>query len=231
MQSPKLAGNKITTSTQIFLDISEIKNDTVIMKDGTLRAVLMVSSVNFALKSEEEQESLVGAYVTFLNYLDFPLQIVVQSRKLDIEAYLKMIEEAERMQTNELLKVQIANYKSYIKELIELNDIMSKRFFVVIPYSSIEDKKQGFLTRVSTVLSPSKIIKLKQEKFQEYLKELNQRVAHVKMNIGSLDIQAERLDTQSLIELFYGVYNPVSSMSQKLMDLDLLQVDDNLTMN
>ena len=82
-------------STQLFLDIAEIKNDSVILKDGTLRSVLMVSSINFALKSEEEQEAIVSSYVTFLNYLDFPVQIVIQSRKLEIDTYIKNIEDEE----------------------------------------------------------------------------------------------------------------------------------------
>ena len=117
MPAKKTTG-KVTTSTQLFLDIAEIKNDTVIMKDGTMRAVLMASSINFALKSEDEQNALVSAYVTFLNYLDFPIQIVIQSRKLDIEGYLKRIEEAEKELTNELLKRQILDYKNYINELV-----------------------------------------------------------------------------------------------------------------
>ncbi|MFA6537406.1 MAG: TraC family protein [Patescibacteria group bacterium] len=229
MQSAKLAGNKITTSTQMFLDIAEIKNDTVILKDGTLRAVLVASSVNFALKSEEEQSALVSSYVSFLNYIDYPLQIVVQSRKLDIGGYIKKIEEIERTQTNELLKKQVSNYKAYVKELIDLNDIMSKRFFIVIPYSPIEDKKRGFLGRMSSVLSPSKVIKLKQDKFNSYLHELNQRVEHVRMNVSSMDITAQRLDTQGLIELYYEVYNPQTSQSQKLGNIEKLRVEDNLT--
>jgi len=229
MQSAKLAGNKVNVSTQIFLDISEIKNDTVILKDGTLRAVLVASSVNFALKSEEEQVALVSSYVTFLNYIDYPIQIVVQSRKLDIGGYLKRIEEIERKQTNELLKKQIANYKAYVNDLIDLNDIMSKRFFIVIPYSPIEDKKHGFFSRVGTILSPSKVIKLKQEKFNDYLHELNQRVEHVRMNVNSLDITAQRLDTQGLIELYYEVYNPQTSNSQKLGNVENMRIEDNLT--
>ncbi len=217
--------SRITTSTQLFLDIAEIKNNTVIMKDGTLRAVLMVSSVNFALKSEDEQEALVSSYVTFLNYLDFPLQIVIQSRKLDIDNYLKRIEVAEKDLTNELLKKQIVDYKNYINELVELGDIMTKHFFVVVPYSVLESKKNGFFDKVGAVFTPARVIRLKTDKFEKYLHDLNQRVEHVSSNITSLGITAVRLDTQSLIELYYNVYNPVMAKSQKLVDIDELRVE------
>lgn len=217
---------KISQSTQLFLNISEIKNDAVILKDGSLRAVLMVSSINFALKSEDEQNALVSAYVTFLNYLNFPIQIVIHSRKLDIENYIKRIEEAERTLTNELLKRQIVNYKAYINELIELGDIMTKHFFIVIPYSAVEDQKSGFWSRLGAVFTPAKVIRVQQEKFNQYLHEMNQRVEHVNMNISSLGLSTVRLDTQSLIELYYNVYNPAIAKNQKLIDLDKLRVED-----
>jgi len=225
MKSQKLAGNKIQQSTQLFLDISEIKNDTVILKDGSLRAVLMVSSINFALKSEDEQEALVSAYVTFLNYLNFPLQIVIQSRKLDIETYVGRIEEAERSLTNELLRRQIANYKAYVRELVDLGDIMTKHFYIVVPYSPIEGKTGGFWSRLGSVFSTAKVIRLQQEKFDKYMHELNQRVEHVVMNISSLGLTTIRLDTQSLIELYYNVYNPSVTRAQKLVDMGKLRIE------
>jgi len=120
MQSKKLAGSKPGPATQRFLDIAEIREDTVILKDGTLRAVLLVSSINFALKGEEEQEAIIAGYVGFLNALEFPLQIVIHSRKLNIEDYLIRLVEAEKTQTNELLKAQIADYRSFVGELITL---------------------------------------------------------------------------------------------------------------
>ncbi|SRR6056297_2049293 len=226
MAKKNMNKNKISQSTQLFLDIAEIKNDTVILKDGSIRGVLMVSSINFALKSEDEQNALVSSYVTFLNYLDFPIQVVVQSRKLDIEGYIKRIEKAERGLTNDLLKRQIVNYKAYIQQLIEGGNIMTKSFFIAVPYSAVEDKKQGFLQRLNSVLTPAKVIRLKQKKFDEYSRELDQRLDNVKMNIASLGLNATRLDTQSLIELYYNVYNPVTSKSQKLQDLEKVRVEE-----
>lgn len=222
----KLASGKISQSTQLFLDIAEIKNDTVILKDGSLRSVLMISSINFALKSEEEQEALVSSYVTFLNYLDFPIQIVIQSRKLDIEGYLKRIEAAEKTLTNDLLKRQIVNYKTYVKDMVELRNIMTKYFFIVVPFSSIEQKTGGFWSRLGAVFTPSKVIQMKQDKFEKYSQEMEQRVNHVIMNISSLGLTTVRLDTQGLIELYYNVYNPIMSKNQKLTDVDKLRVEE-----
>ncbi|MEK7159305.1 MAG: hypothetical protein AAB575_03655 [Patescibacteria group bacterium] len=222
----KLAAGKISQSTQLFLDIAEIKNDTVILKDGSLRAVLMISSINFALKSEEEQEALVSSYVTFLNYLDFPIQIVIQSRKLDIEGYLKRIEAAEKTLTNDLLKRQIVNYKAYVKDMVELRNIMTKYFFIVVPFSPIEQKTGGFWSRLGAVFTPSKVIQMKQDKFEKYSQEMDQRVNHVVMNISSLGLTTVRLDTQGLIELYYNVYNPMISRSQKLVDVEKLRVEE-----
>ena len=117
MQFKKTAHKK-GVPVQHYLDIAEIKEDVVILKDGTLRAVLAVSSLNFALKSENEQNALISAYAQFLNSLDYPLQIVIQSRKLNIDEYLLRLRRAEKNQSNGLLKIQITDYLSFIKELV-----------------------------------------------------------------------------------------------------------------
>jgi hypothetical protein len=226
MQSAKLAKNKITQSTQLFLDIAEIKNDCVILKDGTLRAVMLVSSLNFALKSEDEQAAVVSSYVGFLNSLDFPIQIVIQSRKLDISNYLHRLKERENEITNELLRRQMLNYQAYIKELVDLGDIMSKRFFVVVPYSPTEDKSLGFWARFGTLFTPGRVVKLNQEKFDTYRRLLFQRLEHIKMHISSMGLETVVLDTQSLIELYYNVYNPDIFAKQKLVDVDRLHLEE-----
>ncbi|PIR94574.1 hypothetical protein COT97_00820 [Candidatus Falkowbacteria bacterium CG10_big_fil_rev_8_21_14_0_10_39_11] len=226
MQNKKLSGNKITQSTQLFLDTAEIKNDTVIMKDGSLRAVMMVSSLNFALKSEDEQNAVVSSYVSFLNFLDFPIQVVIQSRKLDISKYQKRLADREKEITNELLRRQMINYQTYVNELVDLGDIMSKRFFVVIPYRAVEDSKRGFFARLTDVLTPGKVIKLNQQKFDKYRYTLNQRVEHVKMHIRELGLETVVLDTQSLIELYYNVYNPDVADKQKMPEIAKLRIEE-----
>jgi hypothetical protein len=220
-----LANKKVTQSTQIYLDIAEIKRDAVILRDGSLRAVLLVSSVNFALKSEDEQNALVGSYVNFLNSVEFPLQIVVQSRKLDIDGYLRRLEEAKKGLTNDLLRRQIVDYQGFIKEMVELGEIMSKKFFVIISFSPIEDKKRGFFSRLGAVLTPGKILKLDEERFEKYRHSLNQRVDNVVMHLNGMGLTSIRLDTQSLIELYYNAYNPDVSANQRLADVNDLRVE------
>lgn len=213
-------------STQQFLDLAEIRDDVVVMKDGTFRSVILVSSLNFSLKSEEEQEAIIASYISFLNSIDFPLQIVIQSRQLDIGGYLVSLEKIEREQTNELLKMQTNEYIQYVRELVELSEIMTKKFYIVIRYNPIGDKSQGFFTRLFTVFTQAKIIKVSQKKFLHYREELLKRVDLVTSSLVAMGISAAPLDTQSLIELYYKSYNPIASESQKLTDVGKLQLED-----
>lgn len=224
-KSNKLAKAKVGPSTTTYLDIAEVKDSAVVMKDGTLRAVLLCSSINFALKSEDEQTATIRAYVGFLNSLDFPLQIVIQSRKLNIDAYLKKLAEAEKQQPNELLRVQISEYMAYVKELISLGEIMTKRFYVVVPYNPHSDKRRRFWDRLRSVLTAAGAVKLSREDFTHYLDALEKRVSFVTTGLASVSVTAARLDTQSLIELYYTTYNPDVREQQKLVDLNKLQVE------
>ncbi len=166
MQSKKLAGAKPGVPAQRYLDISEIKEDVVIMKDGSIRAVLLVSSINFALKSVDEQNAIVQAYMQFLNSLDFPIQIVIQSRRMNIDEYLNKLTAAEKVQTNDLLRRQIGDYREYIRQLVDLGEIMQKKFFVVVPLDPATDKQKGFFTRMGEILTPSAAIKISNERFK-----------------------------------------------------------------
>lgn len=223
-----MPGPKITRpSTLHYLDIAGIRQDTVIMKDGSLRAVILVSSINFALKNEDEQSSIVSAYVSFLNNINFPLQIVIQSRELNIENYLNNLGQKEKEQTNELLKMQIKEYISYIKELISLSKIMNKRFYVVVPYNPLSDKKKGFLPRLTETFSPASLIKMKEDNFKNLRQELQRRLDNVTSGLDSIGLNTIELDTQSLIELYYNTYNPVTSVNQKVGPVDQLRLEDN----
>lgn len=224
MSKNKLARNKINSSTQQYLDIGEVKEDTLIMRDGTLRAVIMVSSINFALKSEDEQNAIVSAYVSFLNNIDFPLQIVIQSRELNIEDYMSNLKQKEKEQTNELLKMQTAEYIQYINELISLGKIMNKRFYVTVTYNPLSDKQKNFFLRLLDAFKPAQLIKMKEEKFRRRKLELARRVDNVISGLASIGVNAVQLDTQSLIELFYNTYNPSTSANQKLVDVRQLRV-------
>jgi len=221
-----LAKNKITNSTQQYLDIAEIRDNTIIMRDGTLRAVIMVSSINFALKSEEEQNAIVMAYVSFLNNLDFPLQIVIQSRELNIDNYIYTLKQKEKEQTNELLKIQTTEYIQYINELISMGKIMNKRFYATIIYNPLSDKQKGFFSKLFELFRPANLIKMKQEKFLQKRTELIRRTENTISGLASMGINAEVLDTQSLIELFYNTYNPETSANQKLTDVNQLRIGE-----
>ncbi len=232
MQSKKLAGSKKGPPTQRFLDIAEMKEDVVIMKDGTLRAVLLVSSINFALKNVDEQNAIVQAYMGFLNSINFPIQVVIQSRRMNIDDYLNRLKAAEKQQEKDLLRNQITDYREYIAQLVKLGDIMQKRFYIVIPLDPAvsEDtdnmkKRRGFFARVQELLTPSVAIRLSEKRFQEKRHQLMLRVNSVMGGLSSMSLNAALLDTQSLIELFYTVYNPELFETQRLEDVNKMQFE------
>jgi len=225
-QSNQLVRGKISVSTQQYLDIAEIKDDVVVMRDGTLRAVLLVSSINFALKSEEEQEAIVSSYVGFLNNIGFPVQIVIQSRKLNIEAYLEELKQKEKEQMNELLKIQTHEYIQYIKELVSMGDIMSKNFYVVIPYNPLSDRHKGFFSSVQEVFKPATLVRMKGKRFDRHKIELNRRIESIAGGLASAGLKTVQLDTQGLIELYYNTYNPVTSENEKLTAMKNLRITE-----
>jgi hypothetical protein len=222
----KNKGKKVTNvSTQQYLDILEIKDNTVVMRDGTLRAVLLVSSINFALKSEDEQNAIISSYVRFLNNISTPIQIVIQSRDLNIDGYIDLLRSKEREQTNQLLKIQTSEYIEYIKELVSMGKIMNKKFFVVVPYSPFSDQRKGFFSQLSELLKPATILRLKEARFLKYKESLSRRVDSIFSDLLSLGVDVKQLNTQELIELYYNSYNPETSRNQPLVDIRKLQVE------
>jgi len=217
--------SKSTPSTQKYLQIAEIRDDTIIMKDGSIRSVLLVSSINFALKSEDEQNAIVSAYVNFLNSMDSPMQILIQSRKLDLEQYLNYLKEAQAKQTNDLLKMQMAEYQQYITELVELGNIMTKRFYVIVPFEPFNSKMRGFWSRAGDVLSPTSVANISQKAFAARQRELFTIVDRVMSGLAGMGLRAQVLDTQALIELFYNTYNPTVAPNEKLEDINKLMME------
>lgn len=211
---------------QAHLQISEIKEGVVVLKDGTLRVVLMTSSINFALKSEEEQTALISAYVSFLNSIDFPLQIVVQSRKMQIQPYIDQLTAQENEQTNDLLKMQTADYKAFIQEYVELGEIMTKKFYIIVTYDPLSNSKKSFFSRLKEVIKPVLSVKLKEETFQRRKKDLDLRVANVASGLRSMGLNIIQMDTQALIELYYSTYNPDIAFSEPIGDISKIQVEE-----
>ena len=214
---------KIGLSAQKYLKISQIKDDVVIMKNGSLRAVLMVSSINFALKSIEEQDAIIFHYQGFLNSLDFSVQIVVSSRKLNLDNYLQVLRDQEKKQINELLRMQTSSYIEYIQGLVKMANIVSKMFYVVVPFAVSETKGGGIMSKAGAILSPAKVISGRKE-FEKYRDQLLQRVDHVIENLSSSGLRMTMLTTQELIELYYNLYNPELSEKQKLGNVNELDI-------
>ncbi|QQG44876.1 MAG: hypothetical protein HYW89_02580 [Candidatus Sungiibacteriota bacterium] len=197
------------TSAQEFLAIDTVREDAVVLKDGGLRVVLMCSSLNFALKSSEEQDAVIFQYQNFLNSLDFSLQFVIHSRKLNIEPYLESLKERQKEEDSDLLKIQIYEYQEFIKTFVSMTNIMSKTFYVVVPFTPSALERGGFWRDwLETLgLSPQK----KQNStglFEEHKNQLWQRVDTAVSGLHSFGIRAVPLNTEELIELFYGLYNP-----------------------
>ena len=194
------------SSTQSFLEIDQIREGLLVLKNQSLRAVMMVSSLNFALKSDEEQGAIISAFQSFLNSLDFSCQIVIQSRKLNITGYLDKIKELEAKQENELLRIQTSEYHDFIQSLVSGGTIMSKSFFVVIPFNILEAK---------VVVSPIKLFKsstnpspLTEDEFQRCKSQLWQRMEFVALGLRRCGLQAMPLTTPELIELFWSLHHP-----------------------
>ncbi len=203
--------NKEAQPTQQFVDIEEIKDGSVVLKNGGLRRVLMVSGVNFELKSEEEQNIITYAYQNFLNGLDFSVQIVIHSRKLNIESYLKKMAERQEFEANELLKNQISEYMEFIKSFVEMNAVMAKTFFVIVPYDAIQIPKAGESIIASLKFwEKSNSAKKKDEGFEQRINQLNQRTDQVINGLSQIGLRTVALNDEELIELFYNLYNPAT---------------------
>lgn len=213
-------------STQNYLPIAEIKEGVVVLKDGTMRAIIMTSSINFALKSDDEQTAMISSYVSFINGLDFSIQILVQSRRLQIQPYLQKLINIEKDQRNELLRIQTADYRAFVEELVDIGKIMTKRYYVVVPYNPLSDDKKSFWSRMKEVLKPSISLRLKQEKFKKRKEGLDTRVRQVENGLRNMGLQTAQLDTQSLIELYYNSYNPDISFSEEIGDINKQNIEE-----
>lgn len=214
------------SSTQKFLPFSEIRDDVVVMKDGSMRSILLVSSINFALKGQEEQEALIAAYVGFLNTLSFPIQIVIQSRSLNLDNYLSNLKTLEKQQPNQLLRLQIADYHDFLKDLLDLGQIMTKKFYIAVPYNSMGEEKKSFWQRLMNLFFVAGVVSVSKSKFAQQKDELMRRVDLVANGLSSMGLAVIQLDTQSLIELLYNSYNPQIIDNQKLTQIDKLRLEE-----
>ncbi|MEI6396552.1 MAG: hypothetical protein WCO48_00540 [Candidatus Taylorbacteria bacterium] len=201
-----------TKTTQDFIPIQEIRDGIIILKGGGMRSVILASSLNFALKSGDEQASILMQFQNFLNSLDFSVQIFIQSKKLDIRPYLALLEDRYKEQNTDLMKIQVQEYIGFIKAFVESTDIMTKSFFIVVPYdppmltannNPITNLFGGKNSTGNTSASAEK-----QKSFSEYRSQLEQRSAVVEQGLVRCGVRAAELGTEEIVELFYKLFNP-----------------------
>lgn len=210
--------------TQKFVEIEAIKDGVVILKSGSLRSVLMVSGINFELKSEEEQNMITYAYQNFLNTLDFSAQFVIHSRKLNIGNYLDKLSERQNKETNELLRNQISEYAEFVRSFVELNAVMAKTFFVIVPYDPVGIQTGGkkifsfFKSALPTGIPGIKNKKPPAEKegLEAGMAQLSQRVEQVINGLTQIGLRVISLNDEEVTELFYNLYNPESAERAEL---------------
>jgi hypothetical protein len=198
-------------ATQDFVPIKEVRNGIVILKDGSMRALLMASSINLALKSQDEQNAIIGQFQNFLNSLEFSVQFFVESRDLDIRPYIALLEERYVAELDDLMKIQIREYIAFIKDFTARSNIMAKNFFIVVPYDpSLVGRGKGLAGAMSSLV-PSKNSSdnsLTDQQFEEYRSQLEQRISVVEQGLVRTGVRLAPLGTEEIIELFYKLFNP-----------------------
>ncbi len=200
---------KNTKKTQDFVTIKEIRNGIILQKNGSLTSILMVSSINLALKSSDEQQAIILQFQNFLNSLEFSIQMFVQSQKLDIRPYIAIMENRRKEQTNELIKIQTKEYINFIKSFTNKTNIMTKSFFVAVSYNPpIIKTKKGFFPFGS---KKTKVQQNNSSDFEENRTQLEQRVSMVKNGLTRTGVRLVRLGTEEEVELLYKLFNPGES--------------------
>lgn len=198
-------------ATQEFVPIKEVRDGVIILKDGSLRALLMASSINLALKGADEQQAIIAQFQNFLNSLEFTVQFFVESRDLDIRPYIALLEERYAKELDDLMKIQIREYIAFIKDFTERANIMSKNFFIVVPYDPALIVRGGGVTGSLSSLLPggaSTTAALTDEQFEQYRSQLEQRISVIEQGLVRTGVRVVNLGTEEVIELFYKLFNP-----------------------
>lgn len=198
--------------TQQFVPVKEVRDGILILKDGSMRAMLLASSLNFALKSPDEQQSIIFQFQNFLNSLNFSIQIFVESRRLDIRPYIALLEGRLKEQTSDMMKMQTREYIEFIKSFTDSTNIMTKSFFIVVPYTP-PVLSSGGDSLASQFLAKRKQTKAEESanaaaQFEEHRSQLQQRLEVVEQGLVRCGIRVVELGTEELIELFYKIFNP-----------------------
>ncbi|MDP9249205.1 MAG: hypothetical protein M3M85_01695 [bacterium] len=196
-------------ATQDFVPIKEIRDGIIVLKDGGLRAIVLANSVNLSLKSETEQRATILQFQNFLNTLDFSVQLSIQSRRLDIRPYLLLLENRMKVQNEPLLKLQTREYIEFIKNFTDTVSIMTKSFFVVVPYTEKTFRSSGsLLDKLLSGKNKAEAETARQVAFEEKRSQLEERVAVISQGLGRCGINSAQLGTEEVVEVLYKVFNP-----------------------
>jgi len=195
----------VQPSTQDFVPVRDIRDNVVVLKNGQMCMILLASSINFALKSLDEQQAILSQFQAFLNTIDFSLQFYIQSRRLNIQPYLDQLLEREAQQDNDLMRIQLREYMEFIKTFTTEVDVMSKNFFVVIPYTPTQI---DFSSNIGAVFGKKKDLVIDNTKFEENRLQLEQRTALVEQGLARIGVRTIALQNEELVELYYHIFNP-----------------------
>ncbi len=197
-------------ASQDFVPVKEVRDGIVILKDGSLRAILLASSINLSLKSYEEQQAVLLQFQNFLNSIDFPMQITIQSRRRDMRPYLAILEKRMKEQTEPLLKIQTREYIEFIRSFTEAVSIMTKSFFIVVPYSSASLPSAGGIMKKLFGKSVAKKTAAQEESasFEEKRSQLEQRMGTIEQGLSRMGVRTAQLGSEEVVELFYKIFNP-----------------------
>ncbi len=196
-------------ATQEFVPIKEIRDGVIVLKDEGLRAIVLANSVNLSLKSEDEQKATIAQFQNFLNTLDFSVQISVQSRRLDIRPYLLLLENRMKVQSEPLLKLQTKEYIEFIRNFTESVSIMTKSFFVVVPYTpTVLRQEKSVVDKFFSRKNKAEREAARQIAFEEKRSQLEERVAVISQGLGRCGINSAQLGTEEVVEVLYKVFNP-----------------------
>lgn len=196
------------TATQEFVPIERVRDGVIMLKTGELRAVLITNSLNLALKSEDEQQAILMQFQSFLNSLDFNIQFFIESRRLNIKPYIELLQTRSKEVKEDLLKIQIHEYIGFITKFTEESNIMTKHFFIIVPYFQVVNSGGGGSSILSSFSSSDSTSKDNQANFEASRIQLEQRVSTVVQGLSRFGLRAQKLGTEEVVELFYKLFNP-----------------------
>jgi type IV secretory pathway VirB4 component len=204
----------IGTPAQQFVPVQEVRDGIVVLKDGSLCTVVLVSSINLSLKSYEEQKATLAQFQNFLNTIDFPIQIVIQSRRYDVRPYILTLENRLKEQTEQLLQVQTREYIQFIQTFTDQVNVMRKQFFVVIPYIPPVLASGSGISKIFSFLKKNPVGTDVVGNFEEERTQLEERVSVVEQGLTGIGLRLAQLGTQEVIEVLYKTFNPGETSSQ-----------------